>query len=45
MNDFQNDDNYHIYAMREMSWQSKIDFIEYILFDKFEDEKNWFSLH
>ena len=39
MNDLQNDDNYHIYAMREMSWQSKIDFIEYILFDKFEDEK------
>ena len=39
MNDLQNDDDYHIYAMREMGWQSKIDFIEYILFDKFEDEK------
>tara|TARA_R110000765_G_scaffold153645_1_gene256557 strand:- start:3023 stop:3832 length:810 start_codon:yes stop_codon:yes gene_type:complete len=39
MNDLQNDDDYHIYAMREFGWQSKIDFIEHILFDKFEDEK------
>ena len=39
MNKLQNDENYHIYAMREFSWQSKIDFIEHILFDKFEDEE------
>lgn len=39
MNKLQNDENYHIYAMREFGWQSKIDFIEHILFDKFEDEE------
>ncbi len=39
MNKLQNDDNYHIYAMREFGWQSKIDFIEHILFNKFENEK------
>ena len=39
MNKMQNDDNYHIYAMREFGWQSKIDFIEHILFNKFENEK------
>mgnify|MGYP001565642237 CR=1 FL=1 len=39
MNKLQNDENYHIYAMREFGWQSKIDFIEHILFNKFENEK------
>ena len=39
MNDLQNDKDYHIYAMREFGWKSKIDFIEHILFDKFENEK------
>ena len=39
MNQLQNDKDYHIYAMREFGWQSKIDFIEHILFDKFENEK------
>ena len=39
MNQLQNDKDYHIYAMREFGWKSKIDFIEHILFDKFENEK------
>ena len=39
MNEIKNDDNYHTYALRSMSYRSRIDFIEYILFDKFKDEK------
>jgi hypothetical protein len=39
MNKLQNDKDYHIYAMREFGWKSKIDFIEHILFDKFENEE------
>tara|TARA_R110002167_G_scaffold365126_1_gene588847 strand:- start:714 stop:1568 length:855 start_codon:yes stop_codon:yes gene_type:complete len=36
MNELQTDENYHTYSLRSMSYKSRIDFIEYILKDKFE---------
>jgi hypothetical protein len=39
MNDLKNDDNYHIYALRSMNHQERIEFIEFILFDLFEGKE------
>ena len=39
MNNLKNDDNYHIYALRSMNHQERIEFIEYILFDLFEGKE------
>jgi len=39
MNELQTDDNYHTYALRAMTPAERVDFIEYILFDKFNDDK------
>jgi len=39
MNKLQTDDNYHTYALRAMTPNERVEFIEYILFDKFNDDK------
>jgi hypothetical protein len=39
MNDIREDDNYHTYYLRAMTYQSRIEFINYILYDKFKGEK------
>jgi len=39
MNELQTDDNYHTYALRAMTPNERVDFIEYILFDKFNEDK------
>ena len=39
MNNLKNDDNYHIYALRSMNHQERIEFIDYILFDLFEGKE------
>ena len=39
MNDMQTDDNYHTYALRPMTPTERVEFIDYILFDKFNDDK------
>jgi len=39
MNELQSDDNYHTYALRAMTPNERVEFIEYILFDKFNDDK------
>ena len=39
MNNLQTDDNYHTYALRPMTPTERVEFIDYILFDKFNDDK------
>jgi len=39
MNELQNDDNYHTYALRAMTPNERVDFIEYIIYDKFNEDK------
>jgi len=39
MNELQTDDNYHTYALRAMTPNERVNFIEYILFDKFNEDK------
>jgi hypothetical protein len=39
MNDMQTDENYHTYALRPMTPTERVEFIDYILFDKFNDDK------
>ena len=39
MNNLQTDDNYHTYALRAMTPNERVDFIEYILFDKYNEDK------
>jgi len=39
MNDMQSDVNYHTYALRPMTPTERVEFIDYILFDKFNDDK------
>ena len=39
MNNITEDEDYHIYYLRPMSYQARIEFIDYILYDKFSDEK------
>ena len=39
MNELQNDDNYHTYALRAMTPNERVEFIEYILFDKYNEDK------
>ena len=39
MNDLQTDDNYHTYALRAMTPNERVNFIEYILFDKYNEDK------
>jgi len=39
MNELQTDDNYHTYALRPMTPTERVEFIDYILFDKFNDDK------
>lgn len=39
MNELQTDDNYHTYALRAMTPNERVNFIEYILFDKYNEDK------
>ena len=39
MNELQTDDNYHTYALRAMTPNERVNFIEYILFDKYNENK------
>ena len=39
MNELQTDDNYHTYALRAMTPNERVEFIEYILFDKYNEDK------
>ena len=39
MNELQSDVNYHTYALRPMTPTERVEFIDYILFDKFNDDK------
>ena len=39
MNELQTDDNYHTYALRAMTPAERVNFIEYILFDKYNEDK------
>lgn len=39
MNNMPNDENYYTYALRTMSYKDRVDFIDYILYDKL-DSKN-----
>ena len=39
MNNMQTDDIYHTYALRPMTPTERVEFIDYILFDKFNDDK------
>ena len=39
MNELQTDDNYHTYALRAMTPNDRVNFIEYILFDKYNEDK------
>lgn len=38
MNKLKDDKHYHIYALRTMNYKERIDFIEYVLYDKFEKQ-------
>ena len=39
MNELQTDENYHTYALRAMTPNERVNFIEYILFDKYNEDK------
>jgi len=39
MNELQTDDNYHTYALRAMTPAERVDFIEYIIYDKYNEDK------
>ena len=39
MNGITEDKDYHIYYLRSMSFQARIDFIDYILYDKFSEDR------
>ena len=39
MNGYMQDENYHFYALRTMDFKQRRNFIEYILYTKFKDEK------
>jgi len=39
MNELKTDDNYHTYALRAMTPNERVNFIEYILFDKYNEDK------
>ena len=38
MNGIKEDEDYHIYYLRSLGWQARIDFIDYILYDKFNSQ-------
>ena len=45
MNNKKKDDNYHIYALRTMDYKERLQFIEYVLYEKFDKKKHWFSYY